>query len=299
MPPLSLALAALLSLPAARAAPEADAPEERVELREDGVAAVIPTSCPAPTHLDDFSAAARAGERAFAAMDLLSLGDARSEALQTLPCLVDQVTPTVAADFHRMMAMAAFTSGDETKVLEEFHAARRLEPGYTVPEEVAPEGHPLSDLYERAATNVLDSHGLDPVIPPIGGFVLVDGAETSLRIQGLSALLQAHDAQGRLVETRYLMADQPTPAWGPLPLELEARRRRRIALGASTGAALLLAGGLYSGALVQQHRFDNSVVPDDDPTLPTIQAKANSLLFASVGAASLSVALGTVTVVLW
>lgn len=259
----------------------------------------IPPSCPEPTHLDDFSAAARAGERAFAAMDLLALGHAREEALETLPCLVDQVTPLVAADFHRMMAMAAFTSGDEDRVLEEFHAARRLEPGYQVPEAVAPAGHPLANLYDQAEKNVLIDRKLDPVIPPVGGFVLVDGVDTSWRLEGLSALLQAHDARGGLVETRYVLASDPTPAWGPLPLEVEARRRRRIALGASAGAAVLLAGGLYTGAVVQERRFQSSVVPDQDSELRSMQTKANSMLWASVGAGGLGVALATVTVVLW
>jgi hypothetical protein len=265
----------------------------------DTAAGHLPPSCPEPTHLDDFSAAARAGERAFAAMDLLALGHAREEALQTLPCLVDQVTPLVAADFHRMMAMAAFTSGDEKRVLEEFHAARRLEPGYLVPEEVAPAGHPLADLYMKAEKNVLIDRKLDPVIPPVGGFVLVDGVDTSWRLEGLSALLQAHDARGALVQTRYVLSTDPTPAWGPLPLEVEARRRRRIALGASAGAAVLLAGGLYTGAVVQEQRFQSSVVPDQDGELRSMQTKANSMLWASVGAGGLGVALATVTVVLW
>ncbi len=259
----------------------------------------LDVDCPGPTHLSDFSAAARAGERAFAQMDLLALGDARRTALQALPCLVDQVTPTVAADFHRMMAMAAFTSADETMVLEEFHAARRLEPGYTVPEAVAPEGHPLTDLYNRAASGVLDDRRLDPVIPPFGGFVLVDGAEGGVRIRGLSALLQPHDAEGTLLETRYVLAADPTPAWGPLPLELEARRRRRIALGASTAGALLLSASLGTAAVVTERQFYNTVVPDQDAELTAMQVRTNSMFWASVGAGALAASLGTVTIVLW
>ena len=262
-------------------------------------APALATDCPEPSHLDDFEASARAGERAFAAMDLPGLTRARRSALEALPCLGDRVTPPVAADFHRMMAMAAFTKGDEQQVLAEFHAARRLDPGRPIPADVAPAGHPLTVLYDAAVDDPNSSRALDPVIPPLGGRAAVDGADNGLRAVGLSAIVQTFDGEGTLLETIFLMPDDPTPAFGPLPLEAAQRRRRRVTLGVGAGAAALVGVGLYAGGAVTERQFNDLRVPVDDPELRALRVRNNALLTGAAGAGVLALGMGGALVILW
>ncbi len=226
-----------------------------------------PGDCPVATSMEQFLEAARRGEDAFAAMDLLALSEARQQALGGLPCLQEPVTTCEAAAFHRMMAMAAFTSGDEQGVLREFHAARRLEPGYQIPATVAPAGHPLVLLYERSAA--VEEGGLDPAIPPRDGYVTVDGVRGAPRPNGISTIIQVFDDQAALQETLHLPPGEPLPAWGPLPVDGLRRQRRRVALLSSAGVSLAAAGALFGLAAYSEARFwdeENPVATSDLPS---------------------------------
>lgn len=262
-----------------------------------GQAAAAP--CPGPTLLDDFEAHARAGERAFAAMDLPGLTRARQEALDGLPCLQERVTLPVAAEFHRMMAMAAFTQGDEKQVRAEFHAARRLDPGHLIPATVAPAGHPLTQLYDAAVEDPEAGRALEPVIPPVGGMAAVDGADNGLRAVGLSAIIQTFGPEGGLERTVFVMPGEPTPAFGPLPLELAQRKRRRLVLGVSAGVAGLAAGGLWAGGLVTEAQFSDLSDPVDDQDLRALRVRNNALMTGAYSAAAITAGLGGALVWLW
>lgn len=255
--------------------------------------------CAEPTLLDDFEAHARAGERAFASMDLPGLTRARQEALHGLPCLGERVTPPVAAEFHRMMAMAAFTQGDERQVRAEFHAARRLDPGHQIPAHVAPAGHPLTTLYDAAVDDPEEGRALEAVIPPAGGSAAVDGADNGLRAVGLSAIIQTFGPSGALEQTVFVMPADPTPAFGPLPLELAQRKRRRVVLASAAGAAGLVGAGLWAGGLITEAQFDDLDDPVDDQELRALRVRNNALLTGAYSAAALGVGLSGALVWLW
>lgn len=251
--------------------------------------------CDAPADLADFSTATRAGETAFAEMNLPGLTDARAEALSVVPCLQQPVPVGVAADFHRLMALSAFTRGDERQVLTEFHAARRLVPGYEVPDDVAPPGHPLMDLY--AASRDADEGALQSAVPPVGGHVIVDGVRGALRPEGSSSLIQAFGSDGVWIESRFVDAGDATPAWGPLPLEVAQARRRRVLFGSLTGASALTTAGLYTFAWVSRGDFDDPTTPDDQ--LPLLEARTNALSAGAAVAGAVSLGFGTLTVLTW
>jgi hypothetical protein len=268
------------------------------------VAALIATpvsaqdsDCTEPSTVAGFLDAARQGEQAFANMDMVGLTQARQQALEHIPCLGEPVTTTTAAAFHRMMAMAAFTQGDEPGTLAEFHAARRLQPGYSIPEDVAPEGHPLVDLYTRSVDSAEGS--LDPTIPPLGGWVTVDGVRGAPRPTGISTILQSFESDESIDRTLYLLAGDPTPSFGPMPIDELRRKRRRYALGGSTAAALVASGVLYGMSWASHGSFMDTDDPLDDTDLPTQRNTTNTLLFASAGAGAVGVGLGVVTVVAW
>jgi hypothetical protein len=253
--------------------------------------------CSEATTIAGFLAAARQGERAFADMDMVGLSEARGQALAQIPCLDEPVSTETAAAFHRMMAMAAFTQGDEDGTLAEFHAARRLQPGYTIPEGVAPEGHPLVDLYKRS---VAAAEGrLDPTIPPLGGWVTVDGVGGAPRPTGISTILQSFTSDGALEQTTYLLPGDPTPSFGPMPIDQLRRKRRRTALGSSTAAALVASGVLYGMSWASYDKFMDTDDPLPDADLPTQRNTTNTLFYAGLGAAGVGVGLGVVTLVVW
>jgi len=253
--------------------------------------------CPDESTLEDFQAAARAGERAFANIDLPALTRAREMALDTLPCLAAPITPEVAAGFHRMMAMAAFTAGDEPLVLAEFHAARRLDPGYAIPREVVPAGHPLVRLYDQSVEASSEDRELEAVIPPLCGTVVVDGTPQGLRPRGLSALLQVYQADGQLTRTTHLLPSDPTPRYGPVPLELEQQKKRRRGLLAATGTTALVAGALYTRAVIGEQQFQDTTNSLPDPRQE--KATNNAYFWGGVGVGTVSVGLGVFTTLTW
>jgi hypothetical protein len=263
-----------LAAPTARAAP-------------DGCAGAV-------ISVEVFRDAARAGERAFAALDRAGLDDARERALELVPCIGEKVPLEIAADFHRLMALAAFVEGDEQQVLAEFHAARRLVPGYQVPREVAPPGHPLQQLYEWSED--ADEGTPDPTIPPIGGYIVVDGVRSAPRPSGISNIIQVFGADQALLETRYLPAGAETPRWGPLPEEIEARRRRHRLFGGTTAALTATAIGTYTASLILHRRFDSATDPGE---LNQLRSSTNSLYWAGVGTGAAAVTFGTVTLLTW
>ncbi len=259
--------------------------------------ALAETACAEPTTLEDFLGAASRGEQSFAAMDLLGLSKAREQGLAVIPCLGQAVTTKEAAAFHRMMAMAAFTAGDEAGVLSEFHAARRLEPGYQIPETVAMEGHPLVDLYQRSIDG--EEGSLDPTIPPLEGHVTVDGVRGAPRPTAISTIVQVFGADDSLEQSLYLLPGDPTPSWGPLPIDELRRKRRRVALSSAAGASLLAGGLLYGLSLYSEARFQDLDDPIPDADLPSQRDQTNALFFASLGAGAVGLGLGVVTVVSW
>lgn len=260
-----------------------------------GLGSALAADCVEPASLADLSGATRSGEAAFAEMNLPGLTEAQAAALAVVPCLEDPVPVGDAADFHRLMALSAFTRGDERQVLAEFHAARRLVPGYEVPDDVAPPGHPLMELY--AASRDADEGILQSAVPPIGGHVVVDGVRGALRPSGSTSLIQAYSADGTWVESRFVDAGDETPAWGPLPFEVAQTRRRRVLFGSLTGAAGLTATGLYTFAWISRGDFDDPSTPDD--RLPGLEERTNALSVAAAVTGAVTLGFGTFTVLTW
>jgi hypothetical protein len=115
----------------------------------------------------------------------------------------------------------------------------------------------------------------------------------------MSALVQAWTADQRLLETRFVLADDPTPRWGPLPIDVARKQARRRALLSVTGATALATVSLYTAAAVTEARFKDLEDPVPDEDLRALRATNNSLLWSSAAAGAITAGLGVTVAVLW
>ena len=145
--------------------------------------------CLKPSTMADLAMVGREGEKAFAEMNLEQLLVLSLRARQdVVPCLAEKLTPRDAAGFHRLMALEAFTNSNGPRVISEFHAARKLDPGYEIPIDVANETHPLRKQYDQAA--FAEDGKLEVVYPPIGGYITVGGVRNAPRPSKTPVLIQ-------------------------------------------------------------------------------------------------------------
>ncbi|MCB9765810.1 MAG: hypothetical protein H6739_38905 [Alphaproteobacteria bacterium] len=250
--------------------------------------------CTQQTTLADLNAAAARGEQAFADLDVEALNAARDDALEALPCLGESISPSDAAAFHRLMGMSAFVARERQQVTSEFHAARKLQPGYEVPESVAPPGHPLIEAYNDAV--LADEGALRTPYPPVGGYVTVGGVRGAPRPANSPVILQVYESGDTLVETLYLPPGETLPEWGPAPLPEDAPNVR-MPLLIATGGTLLAAGGMYGVAKVYSNQFYDTTTPTSE--LSDLRGRTNTFAFGSVVFFGAAVGLGTVTILKW
>ncbi len=224
--------------------------------------------CTKTTSITELLKTSKAGEQAFADMNLEKLlVHSTSVRDDILPCLSDKITPLSAAAFHRLMALEAFAKNRKDRVVVEFHAARKLDPGYKIPQDVAGEGHPLKKLYEQALTS--PDGKLEVIYPPKGGYITVGGVRAAPRPSMTPVIVQVFGPLDVLKETRYLQPGETLPVWGPNPKTVGAD----VVLQPSvltqpktwyyTAAALLAtAGGLYGAAMYNKSKFNDTSHPD-------------------------------------
>ncbi len=249
-------------------------------------------------------------------MDIDGLVRARDEAATHLECVSEPVTLEVAAAFHRLIAMVAFTEQDRDRALGEFHAARRLMPGYQIPEDVAPPGHPLVTLYEESVTAAEGEP--QPVNPPVNGWVTVDGVRGSPVPSGISTIIQAFESDQTLVETVWWQPGQPLPSWGPDPALVDTQGLGKVLSFGGAGASLVASGALVFAGWRSHCKFwytDAGFVGDgadtcgffegsfSEPLNPEGDALqdqrrlTNGLLLGAGAAGALAIGLGVVAVV--
>ncbi len=214
--------------------------------------------CAAPVAQQALEQAAIEGEQAFSDLDLDALNVAAQKAEAELPCVQDPLSLETAAAYHRLMGLSAFANGDRERVIYEFSAARVSQPGYSMPETLAPEGHPLQAAYTESLQ--LDGGDAETPIPPEGGWVVVAGVRDGQRKVARPTIVQVYTADGAWVETQYLAPGQAMPVWGPPPqvpvpdAPQSSWRKRAILAGASAAVA----GGLYGVAAVSGNSFDQA-----------------------------------------
>lgn len=179
--------------------------------------ALAETPCSRTTKVEDFRQAQLQAEDAFAMGDEAALHTARDNAVLALRCIGERLPGEEAAAFHRMIAMVAFTFGDEARVKGELQRAILLDPDYYDPGSVEPDDHRFIQLYAEAAA--MPPAGITLIEPPPGGFVMVDGVRDAGRPDGVASIVQVFNADYMLVDTVYLPPGAASPSWAPKPVE--------------------------------------------------------------------------------
>lgn len=240
--------------------------------------------------------ASKKGEEAFAAMDLTMLLKQASKAREEIvSCIKKPLYPKEAAAFHRLMALEAFTRHDDKRVLYEFHAARRCDPGYTIPPEVAEGDHPLIISYQDAA-NVPDG-APESIHTPPGGHALVDGVRSAPRLKETPAIIQVYrlELDETWIETKYIQPGETLPKWGDnmfgvTPEDLgidqtpEWKKSEWYFVPASVSAGLAIT--FYALALSEKAQFNDLSIQDSQ--LSGHRERANAFTITSISTASIA-----------
>lgn len=207
-------------------------------------------------------------ETAFADLDDAGFGRAYDALVDVLPCVNTPLDLRDILALHRGYALAAFVQGDMAGSRKSWASVRTLNPTWTLPEELAPEGHLLRTQFETAP---MGPEVIELELAPEGGW-LVDGRVAAAVPRDRAFVLQGADGDRLIIYTGYhrAMAEVPLLDFakpGPSP------RAKKMRLGGTLlgGGLALLAGGaaaLHFDAVakideVPYERFQGTVVRGD------------------------------------
>ncbi|MBI5369667.1 hypothetical protein HZA85_00525 [Candidatus Uhrbacteria bacterium] len=241
--------------------------------------------------------AGRKAEQAFSLGDLKHLHNQATLAREEIiPCLKTPLAPKEVAAFHRLMALDALTRYNFKRVVSEYHAARRLDPGYIIPPEVAEGDHPLIGYYADSA-NVPDGMA-EPVFAPEGGYVLVGGVRNAPRLSETPVVIQVYGPGNVWVETRYFLPGEKLPTWGKnlfgvsakdLGIDTTPLWQKPTPWYVSAGVSAALAAVFYGLAMSEKSKFNN--VGTADSELASHRDRANGFGVTSLTTAGIAVIL--------
>ena len=265
----------------------------------------IDHSCGEMRDSSEFFDATKRAEEAFAGLDEDGLQSAYVDSRDVLQCLQGEIQGMMAAAFHRTTAMVAFVGGDRERVLQEFNRARLLHLGYEIPGRVAPEGHPLWQLYAESKT--MGEGVLQRGIPPADGWLVVDGIRNGARPVDADVFIQVYGMNGERSETLFLAAGEEMPAWGVESVFSRDRLKKPAAI--ATGVTALATGVLYGLSWKNRLIYDGEMTGEVCPTgesgvnkadcLDTYRDRTNLLSWSAVGTGALTLGFGALTVYSW
>lgn len=262
------------------------------------VAALFAQEARADCDSREMASLVSAAETAFTHMDADLFERASTELDRVLACQTEPLTAIQVASFHRVRALAAFFAENEPGSVLSFQAMLATMPGYELPADIAPEGHPLRRSFDQAK---LFSAGDTFELPaPADGWVTVDGIRTRTAPAARPFVFQWLGSSGAVRETQYVTVGTPVPTYAvatapTTPVDLDVgpstgRSKPRVNTALlGTGLALGAASaGLYGGAFVFRKQYDEAVLAGDEPKirsqyLATNGSLGGSALFAVVG----------------
>lgn len=258
------------------------------------------SACPERWPARALEEAVAAADASAARMDPAGLLAARDTLLARLACVEEPLTGTLVGGVHRVVATAAFLEDDDGRVVPALAGLVAADPGYQLPLELYPEGHPLRRLLGNAGRLARDG-GARPLAPPAAGWLEVDGLSTATAPAERAAVIQALDGAGAVVETRYVWPEAPLGAWGApsLPAAAPKARAARVPLAVATALSAAAAGTLYGLAAADRAAFDDVESGLSDAELLALRDRTNALTVGWIGAGVATVGLGVGLAFAW
>ncbi|MEZ4318396.1 MAG: hypothetical protein R3F61_12870 [Myxococcota bacterium] len=263
------------------------------------IALVLPSigraECERASRNADLLGALESAGLAFGKLEVESFQASHTEAKRHLECLNEPISRTTAAEFHRVSGLALFLERNSPDAARSFAAARAIEPAYTFPTDLVPEGNPLLATYAEVDPDA----GTTELVPrPKVGSIKLDGSGSLNRKTALPAIFQLFDGRGAVIETTLLTPGAPLPEYEKAGNGGPAKAGGggpNVPLLVGAGACLAVAGGLYAGGAVTHGGWANSTSVAESRSKRSL---TNTLVIASGVAGVAGVGLGTTSFVL-
>ncbi|MFT4622480.1 MAG: hypothetical protein ACI8PZ_001136 [Myxococcota bacterium] len=249
-------------------------------------------------------------ETAFAELDSDTFSTAATDAGYTLSCLEEAMTPVDAASYHRLKALKAFIDGQPADTTGAFAAVLATQPGYQLPDPLAPPGHPLRAAFEAAGQ--LADLGTFDLPQPGQGWVQIDGRRVLAAPAGRPWVFQKFDRAGEVESSAWVPSggsfpDYPGPEVAPAPVPVVAAPpsiapvappqptakgspAKRALRGAGIGLAVASLAA-YGGAFAAKNQYDGAVFDGDEKRIRSLHGVTNGLTIGAVSGAGVSLTL--------
>lgn len=236
-------------------------------------------ACETPASSDEVAAAVDRAEIAYGELDVEQFRIATDEAVALVSCVDETITKPLAARLHRFEGLRKFIERDLDGSKRAFAAARSIEPAYTFPTSLVPEGNPVRDEYIAMDPSVSTFETSPPVAH---GYLMVDGTVTYERPKDRPAILQVLGDDGTVLISDYLGAMEPLPVYEIGKLPSAKGHPLRLPLAASAGGLAIVTGVFYGLAASEHSKWEDptNVDPAD---IAQHRQLTNSFFLTSVG----------------
>ncbi len=234
---------------------------------------------------------------------------ARDLLLRRLTCVNEPLSGPVVGAVHRVVATAAFLEKRDTRIAPALAGLLSADPGYQLTPTLYPEGHPIRGLLPHGAILARDT-SVRPLAALASGWLEVDGLATTRAPGARAAVVQQVDAQGAVVETRYVWPDDDLGSWtgaagarvaslprervGPAPA-----RPARAPMIVATASSLVATGVLYGLASGSRAAFRDTSVERSEDDLVALRETTNGLTIGWVATGATAVGLGVGLAFAW
>ena len=228
------------------------------------------------------------GDTAFSALDDETFASARREAVKSVQCLEEPLSPGQAALLHKLQALGAFVDRDDAAAVACSRASSSHPPAMPCRIRLPPKDT-RCERTSRLRKAWWSSWA--PLPTPKSGRVHVDGRPATAAPQGRPWVFQHIDDSGAVLGSALVASGEGVPEYANkgLPVEPGARRGLNRPLAVTSGVA-----ALPPGRSICRSRYGGAVL---EPTTPTGQLdgprdRTNTLGWLSAGAGVVAVGAG-------
>ncbi|MEL6346608.1 MAG: hypothetical protein AAFV53_26080 [Myxococcota bacterium] len=248
--------------------------------------------CETPISADEMAQNIAVSEAAYVQMNEDEFKSSVAAVRQWVPCISTPMSAAQVVGYYRLEALHAFLSRDKDAAQAAIRGVLAVSPTYSLPESIAPDGHPLQVLFDEV---VMEPPGQTRSLSaPRTGAVWVDGvASPTERPANRPYLLQyAPEEDGAVIYTGVLNPDDPLPKFSKVRTE----KNLVTPLWITAGAAAVVAGGALWAGVRSEAEFNDPATAQDD--LDALRRRTNALGAVSAGAGIVAAGSGAAAVIM-